>query len=181
MISKDKSDFIRTLADQTGHIEPADVVTAAREPGSPIHDEFEWEVEKAAQQAWLDHARRLIRLVKIEVTVENRVYRSVAYVSDPEREPKSRRYVDVTFAAQQRSTARAIITAEMDRIVAAIRRARELAMVLGLTSMLDELLADTDQIRAMAQKPRPSTKKKTAKKSVRARATTRRSHVEART
>jgi hypothetical protein len=180
MISAEKAAFIRTLADESGHIEPSEVVAAARNPRSPLHDEFEWEVGKAAQQSWLDHARRLIRLVKIEVTIENRVYRSVAYVSDPERDSKSRRYIDVTVAGARRATARAIITAEMERITAAIRRARELAMVLGLDQMLDELLADVDQIRALAQEPRKRTNKKIAKKAAR-RATTRRPHVEART
>lgn len=164
MISKEKAEVIRSLADASGHIEPEAVVKEARDPGSPLHDEFEWDTSKAAKQAWIEQARRLIRLVKIEIIIENRVYRSVNYVSDPSRDQKSRRFIDVTIAANQRSTARAIIVAEMDRITAAIRRARELAMVLGLDPLLDELLSDVNTIRAVAQEPRRRSKKRITKK-----------------
>lgn len=159
MISQDKADFIRSLADADGHIEPSVVVAEARDPKCILHDEFQWGLQDAATAHWIDTAKRLIRFVKVEVTIEDRVFRSVRYVADPAREQKSKRFVDLTIAGRSRAMAREILQAEMERVISAIRRAREIALVLGLDRELDELLADVNRIRAKAKAPRKRAKK----------------------
>ena len=50
-----------TIEKRYGNIEPDFVVEDARDPKSPYHDDFNWNVEEVAWQAWRQTARRIIR------------------------------------------------------------------------------------------------------------------------
>jgi vacuolar-type H+-ATPase catalytic subunit A/Vma1 len=163
MISLEKSNYIRTLADEHGYIEPSRVVEVARDPGNPLHDEFEWDIQRAAEEQWIEQARRLIRLVRVEITVEHREIRAVGYVVDPDRPPKSHRYVDLTMVALDRNRAQQIIIDEMSRITAAVRRAQAIATVLGLEDELDRLLDNVRAVIAAAEQAEAKMKRKKAK------------------
>ena len=128
MISREKAELIRSLADADGYIEPQSVIDEARRPRSLLHEDFEWDVDAAARSHWLETARQLIRFVKLEFIVDTRTLTSVAYVVDPDRPAKSKRYVDITVAAGMKEKAHAILLAEMMRITAAIRRAQQVAV-----------------------------------------------------
>lgn len=160
MISKEKTDYIRSLADRNGHIDPSKVVEDARNPASPLFDEFNWDIDAAAQEHWLDVARGLIRFVKLKYEIADRVVLAPFFVPDPERAPRSRRYVDITVAARNRNLAQQIMISEMDRIAAAVRRAQDVAAVLGLTEELDELLENVAQIKTAAERRRDEQKGK---------------------
>jgi hypothetical protein len=162
MISQEKSNYIRSLADARGYIEPSRVVEAARDPDNPLHDEFEWDIDKAAEQQWIEQARRLIRLVKVEITVEHREIRAVGYVVDPDRPAGSRRYVDISVAARHREQAHQIIADEMSRITSAVRRAQAIAAVLGLEDELDRLLDNVRTVIAAAERAEEKLRRKKA-------------------
>lgn len=163
MISQEKVDYIRTLADARGYIEPARLIEVAREPDNLLHDEFEWDVRRAAEEQWIEQARRLIRLVRVEFTVEHREIRAVGFVVDPDRPPKSRRYVDISMVARNRAQAHQIILDEMSRITAAVRRAQAIAMVLGLEDELDRLLDNVRVVIAAAEQAEAKLKKRKTK------------------
>src|SRR4029077_8454198 len=142
MISKEKADYITSLADDNGYINPKRVIEAARDPVSPIHTDFEWDAETAAEQHWLDQARTLIRFVKLNVQIHSRTVVAPYYVVDPERPLHSKRYVELTIAGRNKEVAQQVLLAELDRIAAAIRRAQQIADVLGLSDELERLLDD---------------------------------------
>jgi hypothetical protein len=48
-----------------GVLTPDDVVDDAKDPSSPLHDEFEWDVEKAAAAHWRQRARGLMNHVVV--------------------------------------------------------------------------------------------------------------------
>jgi len=154
MISKEKAAFITSLADANGYINPKLVIEAARDPTSPIHSEFEWDVQAAAEEYWLDQARTLIRYVKLNVEISSRTIVAPFYVVDPERPIDSKRYVELTIAGRNEEVARQILTAELERIAAAIRRAQQIATVLGLTDELDRLLDDVTSIKTATERRR---------------------------
>jgi hypothetical protein len=55
-------------------VEPDRVWQAARKRSSPIHGCFDWDIERAAEAHWRDHARALVgRLQLVRVDVENAV------------------------------------------------------------------------------------------------------------
>lgn len=60
----------QTYSDSRHPPTPAEVVKEARKKSCPIHNLFEWDVNKAARQAWLAEAGYLLRhlhVVKVEV------------------------------------------------------------------------------------------------------------------
>jgi hypothetical protein len=152
MISKEKASYIRSLGTRDGHIEPTAVVEAARDPKSPIHHEFEWDVSAAAQEHWLDTARTLIRFVRLEVTIESERIVAPYYVVDPDRPSRSKRYVALTRAARDREIAERVLLDELDRVAAALKRAHDVAAVLGLTAKLEELLDDVLALKSKAER-----------------------------
>lgn len=54
-----------------GLLEPANVVDAARDERSPIHDHFEWDDAVAAEAFRQDQARDLVRSLTIDVSRSN--------------------------------------------------------------------------------------------------------------
>ena len=63
MLSKEKADFVRALADADGHIDPRRIVEAARDPASPIHTDFTWNIGDAAAERWRDDNLAVLRLL----------------------------------------------------------------------------------------------------------------------
>src|SRR5258705_4645106 len=65
-----------------------EVVEAARDNASPLHGFFPWDQKKAAQQWWLQEARRLIRVIRVtfpDDSEEKEVPRYVSLRSDRQR------------------------------------------------------------------------------------------------
>lgn len=68
--------------EKDGRLTPEAVVEDARDPGSPLHELFEWNVDKAAMKHWMDRARTLIRSVEVVIRNERLTVSTVAYVRD---------------------------------------------------------------------------------------------------
>ncbi len=123
---------LKALEDRRGRLTPAQVVETAESKDSPLHAFFEWDDAKAGAAYRIEQARELIRRVKIEVTVEDRSFRVVGYVRDPEKEPNKPGYV-----ATMRVTARTVadmMRAELEAVSA------DLARVVGLADAKAEQL-----------------------------------------
>lgn len=74
-----KEAAIRSL-ERNGRVDPADLIAAAKDPSHPCHDDFTWDIEKAAAERWRDQSRALIRKCKFEVLVEEVTTPVVNYV-----------------------------------------------------------------------------------------------------
>jgi hypothetical protein len=151
MLAKEKAAVIRSLTDDDGYIEPAAVVEEARDERSPLHSEFEWDDTRAAELHRLDTARSLIRFVRLEVEVEETTVLAPYYVTDPMRPPKTpQRYVELTRVARDREVAARVLNDELDRILAAIRRATNVAAALGMSAELSAMLREVERVRLTA-------------------------------
>ena len=58
-----------------------DVVEEAKKSNSPLHDLFDWDVEKAAMQHWLNQARSLIRHCTVTMPEDKAEAKVPKYVS----------------------------------------------------------------------------------------------------
>ena len=88
----DKAAAILAL-ERGGKIDPNDLIEAAKSASHPCHDDFTWDVKAAASERWRDQARKLIRRVEFEVTVDDATESVVRYVphdDDGEERVKSR-------------------------------------------------------------------------------------------
>jgi hypothetical protein len=125
--------------ERDGRLIPAEVVSDARDPASPLHAQFEWDDSKAAEAHRLSQARTLIRSVKIEITIRDMPLSVVGYVRDPELETKDAGYRNVMQLRTEEDSARAVIVDEMKRVANAVRRAKTLAAVLGFAEEIDAI------------------------------------------
>lgn len=118
--------------EQDDRITAEAVVEDAKNPKSPLHSFFEWDVKKAAREHWLDTARELIRSVRVVIEHRTTVVRAVAYVRDPEAGPREQGYRSVSSLATEREMAEEALRYEARRAVAAIRRVKEVAEALEI-------------------------------------------------
>jgi hypothetical protein len=152
-------DRINEIAARSGgRIRPDDVVADARDPGSPLHDRFQWDVDKAAHAHWLDTARELIRAVRVTITTDTTVVSSVAYVRDPSLDADEQGYVSVTTLRSDEDLAREAIVYEFARAQGALTRAREIAAALNLRNEVDRLIAGVNRVKAKAEKRKPESR-----------------------
>lgn len=128
--------------EQEGRLTPNAVREDAAKPESPLHGYFEWDDSVAAGQHRLDQARALIRRVLVVWTTHNLVLTSVYYSRDPDAEADEQGYVAVPKLAEDRELAMRALNKEVQRIEAAIQRARGPAAICGLTDVLESMLAD---------------------------------------
>jgi len=128
----------------SGRITPDEVVKRARNKDSVLHDEFEWDVMKAAQQAWEERARELIRSVKDIVVYYERKIVVPYYVSDPTANEPS--YVRTVQISNQGDVARRVMNDEIGRIKGAIKRAVALSIAFNLADDFEALLDDVVEV-----------------------------------
>jgi hypothetical protein len=155
VLSKEKQNFIKALADENGRVDPQALIAAARDPSCILHKDFEWDVHKAAQKHWADRACELIRFVKLEVRIDRKTIVAPYYVADPQRETRKTSYVELARGANDRELADAIFREELGRISQAISRAQKVAKVLGLNNDLKRLAAAVAALQIKIVKPKP--------------------------
>jgi flavin-binding protein dodecin len=126
---------INDLADKhDGRITAEMVVADARKKTSPLHGLFEWDIDKAAHQHWLDRARTIIRHVQVNVTVERVKVQSVAYVRDPSVGNREQGYRHIERVSESPEDSEAALAYELSRAEAYMQRAVNVAKALGLES-----------------------------------------------
>jgi hypothetical protein len=130
-----------------GVLRPEDVVQDAKNPKSILHGEFEWDDSAAAVQFRLDQARALIRSVKVEVTTTSDRLSVPYYIRDPRTEPNEQGYAPTMEIRTNTAVAQEALTAELDRAVALLERAMQIAEALGLADRVSVLLTQLRVVR----------------------------------
>lgn len=139
-----------------GKLTPEQVVEEARNPESPLHGYFEWDVEKAAAQHWLDQARSIIRSVTVNIKTETRTVRSVGFVRDPTMEAGRQGYMLVRRVRTEEDWARDALVDEFKRVGSALKRARTLAVALGLGDQIERFMSEVEVLRERVLRTEPA-------------------------
>lgn len=142
---EERKEAIKACRDRYGRILPKNIVAAARNPKSILHDDFEWDDKKAAHQQRLERAQELILEVKLEVVVGKRTIAAPYYVSDPSTNESA--YIPTTVAAKDVEIAENVLLAELRRIESQIMRARALAIAFDLAEHFDRMLDSVVEVR----------------------------------
>jgi hypothetical protein len=121
---------------------PEVVVQEARNPKHPLHQEFDWNDSSAAHKHRLDTARHLIASVEVELHIEDVVVSAISYVHDVRQGRRGQGYCSVDALAKRREDAAQTMAIELERIEALIKRARSIALGLGLGDYLETALAN---------------------------------------
>lgn len=131
---------LQAMADAKGSMLTADeVIAAARDPNSVLHDQFDWDTEKAAEEHWRHVARRLIKVVEFEVKTKQLTVRIPMFVRNPYMPAKRQGYISVGKLRSDKDAAREVVVAEFARAAAALERAQNLAAFFGLENEVGEL------------------------------------------
>ncbi len=141
---------LKALESRSGTLTPQEVVEAARDEGTALHECFTWDDGEAAERWRLEEARELIRSVRIEVHYEERTIRTVGYVRDTRREPAQAGYVATMKV--RKSSVSDVMRAELGAISALIGRAIGIAQAKAdaLPGMAEALEGIKEQVDALA-------------------------------
>jgi hypothetical protein len=123
------------------------VVEDARDPDHPWHAKLNWDNEAAGHHWRLMQARTLIRSVRYERRTETRILHSPAYIRDPDAAADEQSYVSVVSLRSDEDRARSALLAEFSRVSSALRRAREIADVLGMDGEVLAMLTNVEGLR----------------------------------
>src|SRR5688572_23670971 len=118
---------IKSLQTAEGTITPEVVVEDAKNPDSPLHGLFDWNLETAAHKFWLDQARTLIKSVQVKITNETFTVKVPMFLRDPNQPSKEQGYVSVLTLQKNPAQARDTMRAEFARVESALERARSVA------------------------------------------------------
>jgi len=140
------------LKEKHGFLTPQIVVDEAKNPRSALHTQggFEWDLAAAAERHWLDHAKHLIKTVRISVTVENTVFLRPRFVVHPDAPRRAPHFVEVKDLKEEGKETD-FLMAEFKRIENQILRAKSYACALGLGDAYNSLLSATQNFRLQLQ------------------------------
>ena len=130
---------IKRLERDDGKLLPEDVLNAARDPKSPLHDHFTWDETEAAHKHNLHEARQLIRAVRIDVVINDVPIKVCGYVRDPECQANEPGYRNINTVRREEDLARATLVDEMQRVISAVNRAKKLALLLGVKEDVENI------------------------------------------
>lgn len=128
--------ILQQMKKEHGTLTPENVVAAAKDKSSPLHDYFTWDMRRGFEKNLLTEARELIRSVKIEITVEEHIIRAPKYVKDV-RMGNNSGYNDVVTIRKNRDLARATLKAELERALSSLNRAKRVGVALKIRNQLD--------------------------------------------
>ncbi len=129
---------LNKLEKSDGSLTPALIVKDARNPKSPLHNEFEWDDSKAAQQYRLEQARYITRAIECTIIEHEQEIKTYPYVSLRD-EPETPYYSTTTILQSEDKTDRWIAQAKHDLKIwrnkySAIKELK------GLFEVIDEVL-----------------------------------------
>jgi len=142
---------IQALYEEHGEITPDIVIADAKKKSSPLHAYFEWDLKKAARQAWVYTARKLINSVEVVVHTERVSITVPRYVRNPERTGREQGYRETASFKTEKDLAREVLVSEFERARLALVRARKVAIVLNMEDTLDHLVRQIDVIHEEVQ------------------------------
>lgn len=130
---------LRQLEDESGFLDLELVIDDARDPNSPMHDQFTWDVNQAAMERWKDQARAMIRSVryteqttKVELDVSH-------YVSVSQKTERAG-YMSLDSVRTQKDLSEDVFNEELKRARAALERARAVSDILGRRAELEQAI-----------------------------------------
>lgn len=139
---------VKDIEDRYGRVTAERLFEEAKSKAHPLHNDFEWDKDKAFYEHNLSIARTIISSVRIVVTHSKKKISCVGYVRDPSAPPDQQGYVNVARLRTEEEAAMEAILTEVARVQAALERAQELAVALDLQDEFIEALAAATSLKS---------------------------------
>jgi hypothetical protein len=124
------------------------VIEDAKNPDSPLHGCFEWDLEKAAMEAWRETARRLIRSVTIVTVVESHSIAVPRYVRTPDVPSNVQSYSDTTIIKTDKELVNEVIRNEINSLESCVYRVQRVCIALDVNDEVGAILKAVNKIKA---------------------------------
>lgn len=120
-----------------GRLEPANVVEASRDPGSPLHGEFEWNDASAAGKYRIEQAKYLIRMIAVVTERRDGIAAPTrAFVSVQRDEDRS--YTSIGHALSDEELRLQVVRQAFSELEAFHKRYAELVEFAEIFSLIDK-------------------------------------------
>lgn len=143
--------------ERQGRVTPDTILDDAKRPESPLHNLYDWNVEKAAQAHWLERTREIIRLIRVVVTTETITVRPPRYIKDPGIPANEQGYVALHTLRVDPTLARRALITELERVTSSLIRAQRIAAGLELDDQIAGILAQVSGLRTIVRSDQEST------------------------
>lgn len=150
--NRDAIHAVLTGLESKQQLTPDNVIEAARDPKSPLHGEFTWDLKAAAMMTWRSQARALISHFQISVTVHRKEYRIQEFVEAPAKPGREQGYVAFTRLKDKKELAREFFDRELSIAATYVAKTKDYARVLGLEGRVERVVKDLASLRVAAQK-----------------------------
>lgn len=142
---KELSDRLKLIRKQNGGIlTSAMVVKDAKDPKSPLHRHFDWDVQSAAEKYWLQQAGVIIRCVMVSVEVNGQDIATRAWVSV--RQSEQREYMPLAEVEQNPALRSQVLLDARESLVGWLNRYETYKELFGAVSSVrkavDEIQID---------------------------------------
>lgn len=154
-MDKEKQDAIHAVLarlEKRGRLTPDNTIEEARDPKSPLHGEFTWDLQSAAMMTWRSQARALISHFQISVVVHQKEYRIQEFVETPGKAGKEQGYTAFTRIKDKKELAREFFDRELGIAASYVAKTKDYAQVLGLDSRVEKVVDEIASLRKDAQK-----------------------------
>ncbi len=138
------------LQSKDGRLTPKKVLEAAADPDHVLHGEFDWDDTTAARKWRLEQARKLIRSVEINITVDLTTVTAIGYVRDP-ASGDEQGYVSTEQLQREPENARLMLIQEFSRAESLVRRAELLAKAVGMEKEVASVVRKIRSVRAKVE------------------------------
>lgn len=135
-----------------GEIKPDRVIEEAKKPDSPLHDRFEWNVEKAALETWRAQARDIISSFSVTLIVNRTEYNISEFVENPIKAPNEQGYVSFEMVSSNKQMTRRFMDKELAIASTYVEKSKTYAEVLGLGQKVEGLLSKIASVRKKVAK-----------------------------
>jgi hypothetical protein len=116
---------------------PQHVVVDAKDPSSPLHELFDWDVQSAAEKHWEATARQIIICVRTEIVKSDRPLSVRAYTHPATKEPG---YHHISEVAANKDLAMNTLLSHFKRAADVLRSCYELAVSFDMEDEVQELI-----------------------------------------
>jgi hypothetical protein len=131
-----------------GPLTPDRVIDAAKDPRSPLHTWFTWDIKTAAQAYWREQARELIRSVEVTVLVEDRPVKVSYFVRDLRKEIADQGYMELDDLQKSPEWARKHVQQELTAVIERLQRAEGYAAVLRIQDQVATVVRSVRKLSA---------------------------------
>lgn len=142
------------ILNEDGDIKPDRVIEEAKQLESPLHDCFEWDIKKAALEAWRSRARQIISSFTVTLIVNRTEYRVSEFVENPIKSPKDQGYVSFEMVKKDAAMTSALFDRELAIADTYVRKAQTYAGALGLSRKVQAIIHKIQSVRESTRSKR---------------------------